>query len=556
MRRWVVAVLCILTLAACGDNSSSTGDNPFQPGSNTNNPGDPGVPVTPPDQGGTENPTDPRLARISLAASQYTVKSDNSDTATLTVTALDQDNAALEGVLVSIQASAGLLNTAKITTGANGTAAFTFQAGPERTNQVATVTVASGEMVKTVPILITGTTVGLDVSKTSVLQHDSQGIALSGQVLDAAGKPIYGEEITLSSKLGNTLSAADKSGPSIVLTTDVSGKFRATFSGDVIGADTISLNGCGVQKDVTLTVKDSNFSFVPPEETSVPEGSTVNLLFQWEDESGPVSGKAITFAASHGHFEGEAESSPGMIQATTDTQGQATVHYIASDLATPATIQVFNTPGAGEEMREDFLYLNVLTVNTSRLDVQAFPTVIPPSIGDTASTSTIIATVRDDSNNPVKDALVNFQLLAGPGAGETIFPVSAYTDASGQAMTTFTAGSLTSAQNGIRLRAVANGFSDDVEITIGQKAARVVIGTTNQMEVIEQDGMEVAYGMPVTVLVTDNNGNPIPDQRVNLGIYPLRFKTGYWVRITERRSWVTTRPIVNRSLPGSLPMRI
>jgi hypothetical protein len=167
------------------------------------------------------------------------------------------------------------------------------------------------------------------------------------------------------------------------------------------------------------------------------------------------------------------------------------------------------------------------------LDLQAFPTVIPPSIGTATSTSAVIATVRDPSHNPVKGVLVNFQLLDGPGGGEAIFPVSAYTDASGQAMTTFTAGSLTSAQNGIRIRAIADGHSDDIELTIGQKAARVVIGTTNQLEIIKQDGFEVAFGMPVTVLVTDNNGNPIPNQRVSLGLHPLRFKTGYWIRVLD-----------------------
>ena len=326
MRNWMVAVLCTFALAACGgdDGTSSIGDNPFNPGSNTNDPSNPGTPVTPPGSGDIENPANPRLARISLAASQYTVKSDNSDTATLTVTALDWNNAAMGGVTVSIHASTGLLNAARATTGEDGTASFNFRAGPERANQVATVTVASGAMVKTVPILITGTTMNLDASKTSVVQYDPQGIALTGRILDAAGKPLFGQEVSISSSLGNTLTGTDNlgqslSGSSINTTTDINGGFRATFNADLLGRDTIALNGCGVPKEIVLTVKDTNSGFVQPAQgTSVPEGSSVDLVVQWEENGGPAEGAILSFAASHGHFEGE--SAPGRVDATADSR--------------------------------------------------------------------------------------------------------------------------------------------------------------------------------------------------------------------------------------------
>ncbi|MFA5516470.1 MAG: Ig-like domain-containing protein [Desulfuromonadales bacterium] len=516
MRKWIMAALCILALAGCGDNDRNNEDNPFRSDTTAG---------------------DPRLARMSLAASQYTVLTDNSDMATVTVTALDQNNAALADVPVAIRASAGLLSAAATTTGADGTAAFTFRAGPEKANQVVTLTVASGDTVKTVPMTITGTTLSLNASKTSLLASDTQGIAVSGQIRDAGGTPLFGEELILSSNLGNTLSATAEfggttSGPIIVLTTNVDGEFQAGYSGDVLGQDTVTVKGGGAQKDVLLTVKDTRFGFVDPaQDTSVPVASDDNdLRVQWEDDNGPVEGQILTFSASHGGFAGE--SAPGQIEATTDSQGRATVRYIASNLATPATIQVSSSTGLA-----DFLRLNVLAVNPSRLDVQAFPTVLPPSVGIAASTSDLVATVRDASNNPVQGARVNFQLIAGPGGGESISPLAALTDTAGQATAVFTAGSLPSAQNGVQIRAATSGLitddASDLYLTIGQKAARIVIGTTNRLEIIERDGIEVAYGMPVTVLVTDNNGNPIADQKINLGIHPVRFKSGHWERITD-----------------------
>ncbi len=491
MRKWIIAVLC-LTLAACGGDNGSTGENPFRPDAdNTSIPG-------------AENPGDPRLARIALSASQYEVKTNEIDMSTITVTALDENNAALEGVPLALRTSAGMLSTRQVVTGPNGRADFTLQAGPDKTNQVAAVSAASGNLVKTLPILITGTTLSLNVPRTVVLQNDAQGIAVSGQAVDAAGKPLFGEEVTLSSSLGNTLAEASNSmpsGPSIILKTDVNGEFHATYKGAALGQDSVTVTSCGNQKTLLLTVKDTRFGFLQPaQETAVPEGGTVELLVQWEDNNGPVVGENVTFAASHGRFAGE--NGLGTIEASTDSQGRATVEYIASDLATPATIQASSASGI-----EDVLRLNVLAENPNRLDVQAFPTVISPSIGTAVSTSTIIATVRDASNNPVTGSRVDFRLLDGsesgtpPGGGESIFPLYAYTDASGEAKTTFTAGSLASSQNGIKIRAVSAAFSKDVELTIGQKAARLVIGTTNRMEVIERDGIEVAYGLPFTVLV-------------------------------------------------------
>jgi hypothetical protein len=63
-------------------------------------------------------------------------------------------------------------------------------------------------------------------------------------------------------------------------------------------------------------------------------------------------------------------------------------------------------------------------------------------------------------------------------------------------------------------------------LTIGQQAASIIIGSTNKIRKVSVSGLEVGYAIPFSVLVVDNNGNPIPDAVVNLGVYPLRFFTG------------------------------
>ncbi|MCD6139275.1 MAG: Ig-like domain-containing protein, partial [Deltaproteobacteria bacterium] len=61
-------------------------------------------------------------ASISLATSQVEVKSDNSDSAIITATVLDENNAVVEGARVSFSADGGQLSKSAVDTDENGEA--------------------------------------------------------------------------------------------------------------------------------------------------------------------------------------------------------------------------------------------------------------------------------------------------------------------------------------------------------------------------------------------------------------------------------------------------
>ena len=549
MRRWVFVlsafILAGMLLSGCGKKSASEyqeiiGENSSggtTSGTSNNNTG-------------TTDPASQQPAQISLMASKLTIKSNGTDSTELTVIASDSDNAAMAGEEISLKATGGLLSASQVVTDADGTAKFTFSAGAQKKNQVVTITASAGDLQKSIPITIVGTTLSLIATPTAVKKDVPDGITITGQALDANGKPIYGEDLVLTSAQGNTLSGMDQSGTpvsgnSITLTTDVNGSFQATFTGNATGEDTVTLEGLGSKKQVPLAVTNASSGFISPADgQSVQVGGTVSLVALWVDDQGnPLAGKALTFVASHGSFEGGNSS----VVATTDETGKATVTYQADNIATPASILVTEDPSDSKAI-QDTLSLSILASDPNRLDLQSSPTVLPPSIGDVSSTSTITAVVRDENNNLVQGQLVTFKILDGPGSGESIWPLVAVTDAYGQAKTTFTSGGTTSGQYKVKVQAVvdsSNGpFSDEVDLTVGREAARIVLGTTNRIEVISKDGIEVGYGLPITVLVTDNNGNPIPGQKVNLGIYPTQFRTGYWQETTDVEGKKTYVPIV------------
>jgi protocatechuate 3,4-dioxygenase beta subunit len=71
---------------------------------------------------------------------------------------------------------------------------------------------------------------------------------------------------------------------------------------------------------------------------------------------------------------------------------------------------------------------------------------------------------------------------------------------------------------------------DTIAITIGGAVANIAIGSAT---VITSAQDETLYELPVTVLVADTNGNPVPGVLVSLSLKPSLFRTGLWCKIAD-----------------------
>jgi len=88
--------------------------------------------------GGTGGPP-VTATQLVLTASSNTVKSDNSNISVITATALDANNAVVNGATVSFSTSVGQLSTASGITGATGSVTANLSSGANKFNQTATV---------------------------------------------------------------------------------------------------------------------------------------------------------------------------------------------------------------------------------------------------------------------------------------------------------------------------------------------------------------------------------------------------------------------------------
>jgi hypothetical protein len=404
----------------------------------------------------------------------------------------------------------------------------TFDSGLTTANQAVLITASSGTAVNTVTINIIGTSVEFTTSTTSVLLSGGNTATLTAVVRDGSGNLLPNVNLTMSSSGLGTLTnlATQLSGPSIALTTNASGQATASYSaGATPGIDTITLSSPAGLKTVQVNVTGASFALTHNTAGTINlSGGTAAFTLTWINTSGvAVSGSQAIFSVNQGLF-GNGQATQTL---TTNAAGQATVDFFPN-VAGSATVTV--SDGLGNN---DSATITVVAANPSSVALQISPNVVATANTVTGSTptATLTAVVRDAANNAVANQDVTFGIISGPGGGERVEPVVVRTNAAGIATSTFFSGGQPSAQNGVTVRATLNSnslISGNATLTIGAQAARITFGTTNNISTLTVNGLEVGYALPFTVLVTDNNGNAIPDQAITLGLYPLTFSTGFY----------------------------
>src|SRR2546428_3072688 len=213
-----LAIASALTLAACGGGGGDTSDvKPFGTGSTTS--GTTGGT-------GTGTTTAAGLASLQLSASPATVKSDNSTPTAVTVSALSATNAAIPDVVVTLAADTGILSAQTVTTGATGSATFTFSSGSvSKSNRTATLTASSGTVSTQLPVQIVGSTVTVNTTVSTLVDSGASPATLTITAKDAGGNAISGAAVTLATSGTGNVTLTPASG-----TTGANGTLTVTVA--------------------------------------------------------------------------------------------------------------------------------------------------------------------------------------------------------------------------------------------------------------------------------------------------------------------------------------
>lgn len=493
--------------------------------------------------GGT---TTPSAANIDLAASPTSVKSDDSNTSTITITALNSLNAALSGITITLGTDTGILGAPNVTTGTDGSANVTFHSGGIATNRTATITASSGSVSKQIPIQITGSSVTLTSSSSSISTGGTATLTVTAT--DAGGGPVSGAAVTFSQSASGIVTISPTS-----TSTNASGKFYATVTGATAGTVTITATALGATATTDITVASTTNTFyidqlildsgaptAPPSDkiAAMKINATLTPYTPHSlniEVNAPSPIASVTFATTIGEWDGG--TSKTVTKPVASNKANAT---LTSTQAGAANVQVYK---AGAPSTSDTLTVAMSSgAAPYSIILQASPTNVPVSVGSTTGSSTLTATVYDNASptpNPIGGAQVLFTIVNPTSGGETVSPVVVTTAETahnglslGQARATFTSGSMVSGGTGIKVRAsvvdtsVETGTTpsgNDAAIIIGGQAGSIAFG---QATVISEDSTKSNYIWPMSILVADSAGAAVAGAVVSLSVWPIAWSTG------------------------------
>ena len=486
-------------------------------------------------------PGDPIPAKLSLATSQISVKSDNQEQAKITAIVLDSYNSILKDINVIFRASDGQLTDSSVKTDEKGQAFTYFSSGShDKTNRTVTVTAETGGLTPVqIPIVITGSSIELNADNSSITvpspdpsSYSDISATLEINVSDAGGQGVFNSPIYLTSEGNGEIEIVDPSGIGIMTSggfkiwSDVTGKATVIIKGQKSGNVVVKARSLGATAIKTFNISAPGYAFGIISPTQDPYSLEVGKTLELSVRAGPPGNFTVVFSTTSGVFD----NNEAVIQRRTNSKGIAKANF-HSDKAGMATIQVFNE---GEYVTSDSIKLAIYQPieKANKILLQSSSSSVPVSNGDTTNTITLRATITTDftsNNQVVGNAPVIFSIINPTGGGEYISPVIVYTDDSGVATTRFTSGSLGSTAEGVAIEAaILNmpNIKEQINVVIGGVAGSVAIGRGTSSDIITVGTS--TYALPMSVLVADANGNRIAGAVVSLNAWPGKYHTGYW----------------------------
>ncbi len=455
--------------------------------------------------GGT--PDEPQPASVTVLTSSPQLQSAGVNDVTITALVRDAQNRVMEGVPVVFSSTSGLLVVNEVVTQANGTATASLGTAGDPTNRTITVTADVNGLLGSVDVNVVGTTLTLQ-GPASLAQGDTATYSIV--LTDSGGDGIANETVDVTSANGNTLAAAS-------LTTDSLGQAQVDLTASAAGQDTLSASALGITTDRVLTVSDDSFVITAPAAgTQVPLNTPQTVTVNWTVGGAPQAGQTINFSTTRGTL-----SAPS---AVTDASGNASVDVQAAS-AGGAVVTATNPQQTSTQVSLQFV-----ATTAASIEVQASPFTVAPS-----AQSAITAIVRDAAGNLVANKIVDFSL--DDITGGSLSAGAATTSAQGRATISYTAGSVTSASNGVTITATVQdtpAVTGTVSLTVAELELFISLGTGN--EIFEPNSAQ--YRKEWVVQVTDSQGAGVSGVTVQLRIQSDAYYKGGWGFDQVLNRWV------------------
>jgi len=371
------------------------------------------------------------------------------------------------------------------------------------------------------------------LSKNQLNNSGQDSVDLVMTALDANNNPVKDVAVSVSVNSGVYTPASS--------TTDATGKASGSISigGSKANRNIVATMKVGAQTSTaTIPVVGSTVSLTAVPAPPAP-GQAVRVDIKVTDSTGAgipnavvqmggslgLTGTATTDATGSASANGVA---PG-------TAGTYTVDASTLSVQQSRTVQVVSAGGAG---------IADAVGPISAASIAIVPVTIKPNAtGSTNNKATLRAKFLNVSNQAIPNVRVRFEIVApGLGAGEQISSGTAviYSDANGEAIADYIAGTRSSPTDGVTIRAcygltdasIANGVcpaSVQGTMTVAAQPLAITMGDNNKLA---KGNNELTYIKQFDVAVADAAGNPIANANVSASVDLLSYGKGYYSKGT------------------------
>lgn len=454
---------------------------------------------------------------LSLTTDSGTLSSAGAAGSEVNVVALvrDANNAVMPGVTVDLRASSGSLSLTSRTSNAQGIVTEKLGIGGDPSSRAITITAAAAGAA---PVSTVVNVVGnrLTVNAQATINAGASA-DVTVMLVDSAGNPLAGRPVTFSS---NVNALAVKGGGAAV--TNAAGQLILSYTASGGTADVITVRAMGETASAAIAINTSTFAVrVLSGSGNVVTTAAIGSCQQVAVTGGPSG--TVSISTSRGAVYSDAGCTTALAGALTLAGGAANAWVDASGPGV-ATL----TAKAGAFSTQTELEFVAPLTSAATISLQADPAVVGVNAsGSISQQATLRAIVRDGpaQNNPVKNALVSFSVLADASGGTLTQPSDVTTGADGVATVSFIAGATPTAANGVRIGARlvgGSGASATASLTVAQRALFISAGTGN---LVGTPG-SATYQQDYAVFVTDAAGNAVSGVRLTASVLPVRYYKG------------------------------
>lgn len=488
------------------------------------------------------------------------------DTATLGIKVTDTKGGIKAGIPVQIQIAEGLDKgitfdkSSNLVTDANGYVQVNVIQSDigliSKLDHTAKVKVIVNDGVyqqveQTIDFTVTGTNIkNTFISKSVITDSASDTVIVSGVAIDGNDKPIANQSIQLLND-GTALAVTP-------VTTDTNGKFTFTLNGSQLPTATTNFNLQARIIDAnnpnlvsrpynlgSLTkVTESNLSLtvtqngIVGDEVKVDTPATITI-----DLPDTVTNDTIIYLTTNkGGRKIVTKNADGTDNIRYESRveskaqgGKVIFDNIESISPGVATLTVEYNGAKQLEKNITFITDKVAKVLTQ---------VINTTVSTNGETK-IIATVRDDKDAPVKNAIVDFTLLQDASSGK-LSTGTAITDEAGNAIISYFAGSTPTPVNGVKVQARVQYFKlnnqllpisttptyqpQDVSFTVQNFSAWIGFAFADK---VAPTADNIYYIRAGSIFINNSIGQPAVNQEVSISIVPKTYGVGLWKFIAK-----------------------